>query len=89
MRSAVLSLAFDGLGALAAESSAFPDNLASNGVSRALGYEANGIGSLAPQGVARESQRFRMSVAGWRSLPRPRPPVTIEGLDACREMFGA
>lgn len=87
MRSAVLSLAFDGLGALAAESSAFPDNLASNGVSRALGYEENGIGSLAPQGLARVSQRFRMSVEDWRS--RPRPPVTIEGLDACREMFGA
>jgi RimJ/RimL family protein N-acetyltransferase len=85
MRSAMLSLAFDGLGALAAESAAFPDNLASNGVSRALGYEENGIGSLAPQGVARVSQRFRMSVEAWRS--RPRPPVTIEGLEACRDMF--
>ncbi|HUP55070.1 MAG TPA: GNAT family N-acetyltransferase [Methylomirabilota bacterium] len=87
MRSAVLSLAFDGLGARAAESAAFTDNLKSSGVSRSLGYAENGIGSLAPQGVARDSQRFRMTVDDWRS--RPRPPVEIEGLEACRELFGA
>jgi RimJ/RimL family protein N-acetyltransferase len=86
MRSAVLSFAFDGLGAHFATSSAFLDNTASNAVSRSLGYEENGRGSLAPQGVARETQKFRMSAEGWRS--RPRPPVEIEGLDACREMFG-
>ena len=39
MRAAVLGLAFDGLGARVAETSAFLDNAASNGVSRALGYE--------------------------------------------------
>ena len=87
MRGAVLAFAFDGLGARVAESAAFPDNLASAGVSRSLGYEDNGIGALAPQGVSRESQRFRMTAAGWRS--RPRPPVEIEGLEACRELFGA
>ena len=87
MRSAVLSLAFDGLGARFAESSAFLDNLASSGVSRALGYAENGRGSLAPQGVARETQRFRMTAEDWRA--RPRPPVEIVGLEACRELFGA
>ena len=87
MRSAVLSLAFDGLGARSAESSAFLDNLASSGVSRALGYSDNGRGSLAPQGVARETQRFRLTVDDWRSRPRPR--VEIDGLEACRELFGA
>ena len=87
MRSAVLSLAFDGLGARVAESAAFLDNLASSGVSRALGYAQNGLGSLAPQGVARETQRYRMTVDDWRS--RPRPPVQIDGLEACRELFGA
>ena len=86
MRSAVLSFVFDGLGARFAESSAFLDNAASNAVSRGLGYEENGRGSLAPQGVSRETQRFRMSAEGWRS--RPRPPVELEGLDACRAMFG-
>jgi RimJ/RimL family protein N-acetyltransferase len=86
MRSAVLSFAFDGLGARFATSSAFLDNAASNAVSRGLGYEENGRGSLAPQGVARETQLFRMSAEVWRS--RPRPPVEIEGLHACRDMFG-
>lgn len=86
MRSAVLSFAFDGLGARFAESSAFLDNAASNAVSRGLGYVENGRGALAPQGVSRETQRFRMSAEGWRL--RPRPPVEIEGLDACRDMFG-
>jgi RimJ/RimL family protein N-acetyltransferase len=87
MRTAMLALAFDGLGALVAETEAFTDNAASAGVSRALGYEENGRGGLAPEGVLRETQRFRMTAERWRS--RPRPPVEIEGLDACREMFGA
>ena len=42
---------------------------------------------LAPHGVPRTSQRFRMTEAVWRS--RPRPPVVVDGLDACRELFGA
>jgi RimJ/RimL family protein N-acetyltransferase len=86
MRSAVLALSFDELGAEVAISEAFLDNVASNGVSRSLGYADNGFGSLAPDGVARVTRRFRMTVDDWRS--RPRPPVTIEGLEACRVMFG-
>lgn len=87
MRTAVLALAFDGLGARVATSEAFLDNHASNGVSRSLGYEDNGIGSLAPEGVARDTQRFRMTLDGWRS--RPRPTVAIEGLAECLDSFGA
>jgi RimJ/RimL family protein N-acetyltransferase len=87
MRAAVLAFAFDGLRAEVAESSAFLDNVASNRVSQKLGYEDNGRGRLAPEGVARETQLFRMTVERWRS--RPRPPVVIEGLEACRELFGA
>ena len=87
MRAAVLGFAFDGLGAQVAETSAFLDNAASNGVSRALGYEENGFGSLAPEGVARVTQKFRMTAEGWRS--RPRPALAIEGLDACLDLFGA
>lgn len=86
MRASVLGFAFDRLGARVAETSAFLDNAASNAVSRALGYEENGFGSLAPEGVARVTQRFRMTAETWRS--RPRPSVTIEGLEACRELFG-
>jgi len=87
MRAAVLAFAFDALGARVATTEAFLDNVASAGVSRSLGYEENGRGSLAPEGIARETQRFRMTVERWRS--RPRPPVRIEGLAACRELFGA
>jgi RimJ/RimL family protein N-acetyltransferase len=87
MRAAVLGFAFDGLGARVAETSAFLDNGPSNGVSRALGYDENGFGSLAPEGVARVSQKFRMTADGWRS--RPRPAVAIEGLDGIRDLFGA
>ena len=87
MRAAVLVFAFDGLEAQVAETSAFLDNGPSNGVSRALGYEENGLGSLAPEGVARVTQKFRMTAEAWRS--RPRPALTIEGLDGVRELLGA
>ncbi len=87
MRNAVLAFAFDGLEARRAETEAFLDNAASNGVTRSIGYEDNGLQELAPEGVPRLARRYRLTVEQWRS--RPRPPVTIEGLDACRELFGA
>lgn len=87
MRAAVLGFAFDGLGAEVAESEAFLDNARSAGVSRRLGYRDNGIGRLAPEGAARDSRRFRMTLADWRS--RSRAQVEIESLAGCREMFGA
>lgn len=86
MRGAVLALAFEGLGAEVAETEAFLDNHASAGVSRALGYVSNGIGRLSPDGVPRDTERFRMTAADWGS--RPRPPVVLEGLEGCRESFG-
>lgn len=85
-RLAVLALAFDGLGAEVAESGAFRDNAASIAVSRALGYEENGIAVLAPRGAPRENIRFRMTRAGWQA--RPRPVVRIDGLAECRSWFG-
>ncbi len=87
MRGAVLALAFEGLGAEIAVTEAFLDNLASAGVSRALGYAANGYGRLAPEGIARETERFRMTRHEWAAGPRP--SVAIEGLDGCHELFGA
>lgn len=86
MRQAVLALAFDHLGADVAETEAFLDNPASNRVSLAIGYEPNGFGRLAPRGVARETQRFRLTAEGWRA--RPRPEVTVEGLEGCLDLFG-
>ncbi len=87
MRTAVLALAFDGLGAEVAETEAFFDNPASAGVSRALGYEPNGLGRIAPRGVARDTQQFRMTRELWSG--RLRPPVIIEGLEQCLDLFGA
>jgi RimJ/RimL family protein N-acetyltransferase len=86
MRQAILALAFDHLGAEVAETEAFLDNPASNKVSLAVGYEPNGFGRLAPRGTPRETQKFRLTLEGWRS--RPRPPVTVEGLEACLPLFG-
>jgi RimJ/RimL family protein N-acetyltransferase len=86
MRQAVLALAFDHLDAEIAESEAFIDNPASNRVSLAVGYQPNGFGRLAPRGVARETQRFRMTPEGWRS--RPRPEVAVEGLEESLALFG-
>jgi len=86
MRQAALALAFDHLGARVAESEAFIDNPASNKVSLAIGYQPNGFGQLAPRGVPRETQRFRMTVDDWRA--RPRPVVEVEGLEDCLDLFG-
>jgi RimJ/RimL family protein N-acetyltransferase len=86
MRQAILTLAFDHLGAEVAETEAFLDNPASNRVSLAVGYEPNGFGRLAPRGVPRETQKFRLTRDGWRS--RSRPPVTVEGLGESRHLFG-
>jgi RimJ/RimL family protein N-acetyltransferase len=86
MRTAVLALAFDHLGAEVAESEAFLDNERSAGVSRSLGYRHNGLGQLAPEGVARETQRFRMTREDWRA--RERPHVEVVGLEGCLDLFG-
>jgi RimJ/RimL family protein N-acetyltransferase len=86
MRQAVLALAFDHLGAAFAESEAFLDNPASNRVSLAVGYEPNGVGQLAPNGVPRATQKFRLSREGWHA--RPRPAVTVQGLERLLPLFG-
>lgn len=86
MRQAVLALAFDHLGAQVAETEAFIDNHASNKVSLGIGYEPNGFGQLAPRGVPRPTQRFRMTLEGWRG--RERPAVTVEGLEPSLSLFG-
>jgi len=86
MRGAVLAFAFDHLGARLATSEAFTDNTASNAVSGSLGYEPDGFGQLAPEGVARETMRYRMTLERWQS--RPRPTVEVEGLERCRALLG-
>ncbi len=86
MRAAVLALAFDGLGALDARTGAFEDNASSLGVTRKLGYRENGHEVHDREGQRAVELRFVMTAEDWRS--RSRPEVEIEGLEACRELFG-
>ena len=64
-----------------------PRQRASNGVSRALGYEENGFDSLAPAGcrprhpeIPDDRRRLALTAA---------PALAIEGLDGILDLFGA
>jgi RimJ/RimL family protein N-acetyltransferase len=65
MRATVLHLAFDALGAEEAHTDAWHDNLASAGVSTALGYRANGERRLLRRGRADRMLAYRMARADW------------------------
>jgi RimJ/RimL family protein N-acetyltransferase len=86
MRAAVLSLAFDGLHAEYARSTAHSDNAASLGVSRKLGYCGDGIERLAVRGRAITAQRLRLDRATWQARRPPR--VRAFGLEPCLPWFG-
>jgi len=85
MRAAVLWLAFEELGALVAESGYIDGNDASARVSTKLGYSANGERLVAPKGHPVTEHLVRATPETWR---RDLVPVTVEGLDACRGLFG-
>src|SRR5581483_4055912 len=84
MRAAILTLAFDGLGAELARSGAIGGNEASLGVSRKLGYEIVGSHTVAPRGVAVPHEDLELR----RERFRPPVAVELEGLDAVRGLFG-
>jgi RimJ/RimL family protein N-acetyltransferase len=86
MRSAILHLAFAGLGAAFTESAAFLDNAASLGVSRHLGYEENGRELVARRDTPAWRIGLRLSRDRWETTRRD--DIAINGLDACLEMFG-
>jgi RimJ/RimL family protein N-acetyltransferase len=81
MRAAILELAFRGLGAEEAHSSAWEDNAASLAVSRKLGYEPNGESLLPSRGHHRRHLNLRLSRERW--LARRRDDVELHGVDAC------
>ena len=90
MRRAVLSLAFDHLGALAVITSAWHDNHASLGVSRPLGYRPNGESLMAREGLEHGVDtlvHLRMTADDW-SASGGGAGVTVEGVDPCRPWFG-
>ena len=76
MRVAVLELAFRGLGALRAETSAYEDNAASLGVTRKVGYRPDGWTWQTVRGERRRNLRFALDAQDWA----PRSEVLIEGL---------
>jgi len=85
MRAAILHLGFAGLGAQEAQSSAFSDNRASLGVSRALGYEENGTWRAARRGRSGTMIGLRLSLDRWQS--RLSHEVAIEGRRPCLDLF--
>lgn len=86
MRAAVLHLAFAGFDALEAHTSAFVDNPASLGVTRALGYRENGSTIDDREGDPVRHLRFVMDRADWGR--QRRDDVAIEGLDGARAFLG-
>jgi RimJ/RimL family protein N-acetyltransferase len=85
MRAAVLTLAFEGLGAECAESGYFEGNAASAGVSAKLGYVDNGDEVWAVGRKRAVERRLRVGRDSWK---RDLVPVTIEGLEPCLALFG-
>jgi RimJ/RimL family protein N-acetyltransferase len=87
MRTAVLALAFGPLEAEAAITSAWHDNHASLGVSRALGYQPNGEMLHAHPGRVDVLRHMRLLRADWLASGLG-DRVGITGFDACRPLFG-
>jgi RimJ/RimL family protein N-acetyltransferase len=87
MRNAVLALAFGPLEAARAITSAWQDNHASLGVSKALGYVDNGE-VLHRRGDGVDVMiHMRLTREAW-SARADRPPVDIVGFEPCRPLFG-
>jgi len=87
MRDAVLALAFGPLGAARAITSAWQDNHASHGVSRAVGSVANGE-ALCRRGDGVDVMvHLRLTREDWLARS-DRPAVEISGFEPCRPLFG-
>ena len=85
MRAAILHLAFAGLHARVAYTSAYSDNLASLGVTRALGYSSNGSRRVNREGQPALQLHFELSRIAWES--RRRTDIKIMGLERCQTLF--
>jgi RimJ/RimL family protein N-acetyltransferase len=87
MRAAVLHLAFAGLGALEAQTSAWIDNVASQRVSLRLGYEHEGEQSLARRGEPTRHLRYRLTREAWQR--NHFDGIELHGLEPCLALLGA
>lgn len=86
MRAAILHLAFAGLDAREATSEAFTDNAASNGVSRALGYEPNGTTWTTRRGQPAQLALWKLTRERWARIRRD--DIELIGVQACRPVLG-
>lgn len=87
MRRAVVHFGFEVLGALALTSAAFVDNLASQRVSAAVGYEPNGRRFRMQRDQRAEQVLFELTRERWLATPRDLA-VTVTGWDAGRAQLG-
>lgn len=87
MRRAVLALAFGPMQAQAAITSAWHDNHASLGVSRALGYLANGESLHAHSDRVDVMLHLRLKRSDWLASGAAEQ-IEIAGFEACRPLFG-
>ena len=87
MRAAVLALAFGALDARFAVTSAWSDNHASLGVSRALGYVDNGFAVHRRGDVAGEMTYLRLTRERWMETGWAKR-VTVTGVDECFPFLG-
>lgn len=85
MRQAVVTLAFEHLGARAARTSAFADNVASRRVSDRLGYTPDGVERHVRRGRSALLLRNRLTPDAWR---RPEWTLGVAGVGPCRELLG-
>ena len=86
-RAAMLHLAFEGLGAVAAHSGYVGGNAASRRVSEQLGYSPNGYVYEPVRDTLKQVHNLVLERSEWER--RRRDDITIEGLEPCRELFGA
>ncbi|WP_151084316.1 GNAT family N-acetyltransferase [Nocardioides cynanchi] len=85
LRTGVLALAFDHLGAVAAVSSATMDNAPSLAVSRRLGYADNGVSLIRTAAGAEQLQHLRLTRERWLADAHD---VEVTGIEACLPWFG-
>ena len=85
-RAALLTLAFDHLGATDATTDVFQDNVTSQGVSRKLGYLPDGISRDRRGDDVLVSDRLRLTVDRWRANEQ-RPRVDVSGVERAMQQF--
>jgi len=84
-RTALLSFAFERLGAVTAVTEVFQDNVGSQGVSRRLGYRPDGISRDVLAGRVVVSDRLRLDASDW--VPTDSADLIVTGLAKARPFF--